>query len=210
MDKNEKLIMVVKRETLFKDDHFEGFKPQDGIDFESRILENYEYVRRGDAEGNPSYKQPIGYAMIFNPYSRKLFAYQRSSDDSKYSEKRLQGKWSWGVGGHIEKIDIKNGNPIRESMLREVTKEEIEMSGSVMSTKALGYINDDSNDVGKVHFGILYLIKTDSSVITPKDPEIKQGKLMSLYELESIFSQYSVEEWSKIAFDPLKKHIIQS
>ena len=117
MDKNEQLIMVVKRDLLFLEDYFHGFKPNT-VNFESRILKNYEYMKRGLAEDDPNYKQPIAYNIIINPEIEKVFVYQRSPDDKRYGEKRLQGKWSFGIGGHIEKIDSKN--PIKESMLKEI------------------------------------------------------------------------------------------
>ena len=248
MSKEDMEIIVVEKEILFGKEYFEGFKPQYHVDFESRILSNLKSMRRGDAEKDPSHKQPIGYALIINPKTKEVFAYQRSSKDKNYGEKRLQGKWSWGVGGHIEPFDVKianaenhtlkhvdecnlehpkipskprlksrgkiqgffdseNGNPIRESMLREVIEEELELIGEIKSSSVLGYVNDDSNDVGKVHFGILYLIEFEGQV-KPRDSEIAHGRLMSINELEKICSSpdKDVETWSEIALGPLKKY----
>jgi len=202
----EQLIMTVKRESLFGADTFEGFKPQSQVDFESRILGNFKYMKRGVAEEDPIHKQPIGYAMIVNPDLKQVFAYQRSTKEANYHEKRLQGKWSWGVGGHIEKTDIESRNPIHGSMLREL-EEEVEMNGSV-NPRVLGYINDDSNDVGKVHFGILYVVETDSTIIRPRDSEADNGSLKTIEELEGICTtlNFTVEEWSKIALEPLREY----
>lgn len=213
-------IIVVKRDVLFGDgkNYFEGFRPAEEIDYESRILSNFEIMRRGstsesanhpegNAELNPEYKQPIGYTILFNPNLKKVFAYQRSSKDKEYGEKRLQGKWSWGFGGHIEPFDTENGNPIRESMLREVTHEEVEIFGNIQEPKVMGYINDDKDSVGRVHFGILYGLSIDGEQIKPKDPEIARVKLSSLNELEKMCSTFGiqVEDWSKIALEPLSK-----
>ena len=114
-------IIVVNTKTLFGNNYFEGFRPAEEFDYESKILSNYQIMRRGsvaepknhpegNAERNTEFKQPIGYTMIVNPQFKKVFAYQRSSKDSEYKEKRLQGKWSWGLGGHIEPFDAENGN----------------------------------------------------------------------------------------------------
>ncbi|MHA1873279.1 MAG: NUDIX domain-containing protein [Candidatus Heimdallarchaeaceae archaeon] len=204
--KSEKLIMVVEREILLGDESFQGFKPQNQIDYESRILDNFKYMKRGLAEEDPTHKQPVGYAMIVNPTLKQIFAYQRSTKDDNYAEKRLQGKWSWGVGGHIEKFDVENGNPLHASMLREL-EEEVSVNGSV-NPKVLGYINDDSNDVGKVHFGVLYVVETNSRIVTPKDSEIDNGRLRTIDELEEICSSpdFAVEEWSRISLEPLKRY----
>jgi len=200
-------IMVVKRKTLFGDDYFEGFRSVNEVDYQSRILKNFEWMERTIAENNSSYKQPIAYMMIVNPNLRQVFVYQRSSKDAAYPEKRLQGNYSWGLGGHVEKLDIENRNPVLASRLREL-KEEVEICGSV-NPKLLGYINNDTNDVGKVHFGILYIIETDTTIIQPKDPEVESGALIPLEEIDRISSSldFPIDEWSRIALLPLKLYL---
>ena len=91
-------------------------------------------------------------------------------------------------------------------MLREL-EEEVEIIGNVLSSRVLGYINSDVDEVSKVHFGILYLVEIDGDV-KPKDPEVARGGLISLNELEDILSNenFVVEEWSRIAFEPLKDY----
>jgi predicted NUDIX family phosphoesterase len=161
---------------------------------------------RKDAENDPTYKQPIAYVLIINPELKKVFAYQRSSKGKDYGESRLAGKWSWGVGGHIDKIDEVKGNPIEASMLRELS-EEVHLP-NITGTKVIGYVNDDSNDVGKVHFCVLYLLETDAEEVKPKASEMAQGKLMGLNELEEILNhpECNVERWSEMAMDPLKEY----
>lgn len=207
MEALERLIMVVKREALFREDCFEGFRPGDEIDYLARILEHPEWMERDAVEDNPAYKQPVAYIIIVNPGLKKTFAYQRSSQDEKYPEKRLQGKWSWGIGGHIEKFDVGGKNPIQTSALREL-KEEIIIQGPI-SLRVLGYINDDRDEVGKVHFGILYIAETNSTTIKPKDPEIDNGRLRALEELDKIClsTDFTVEEWSRISLEPLKAYL---
>ncbi len=195
-------IMVVRRDALFGNDYFEGFRHRDEADYEKRIIENFQYMEREEAEKNEEYKQPIAYAVIIDPVSKKIFAYQRSSEH--YDEKRLHGKWSCGVGGHIEKIDIKNGNPIIESMIREL-KEEIEIRGNI-KPQLLGYINDESSNVNKVHFGLLFVIETAEN-IKPKSPEIKTGGFITLDELEKLCSYNDVEQWSRISLNPIRNYI---
>ena len=204
---SEKLIMVVGQELLFGTDYFEGFKPQNETDYESRILKNFKYMKRSLAEEDPTHKQPIGYCMIVNPKTKRIFAYQRSSHDAKYGEKRLQGKWSWGVGGHIDKPDVADGNPLHASVMREL-EEEVEIGGET-ALRVLGYINNDSDDVGKVHFGVLYVVETDSAEVKPTDSEIDDGKMRPVEELERICSspEFKVEEWSRIALEPLKQYL---
>jgi len=213
-DKNNQMIMVVKRELIFEKDYFQGFKLASEINYEQRILQNYLYMRRGDIEQDSRYKQPIAYCAIVNPTLRKVFVYQRSSKDHEYVEKRLQGKWSCGIGGHIERTDTANAseNQIYASLKREVLKEEAKFIGCdgdpIKNIRVLGYINYDGDDVGKVHFGLLYIIETDATEIKPLDSEIAHGEFRTINELEEIcFSKdYVVEDWTKIALEPLKEY----
>ncbi len=205
IEKENQIIMTVKRNLLFGDDCFQGLKRADEIDFQKRILDNFEYIRRGDAEKNPAYKQPIGYAVLLDSETGKIFAYKRASKEKDYSEKRLYGNWSWGLGGHIDKPDQEGDDPIKKSIEREL-EEEIEIDGKILDVAPIGYINDDSNSVGEVHFGVLYLTKFIGS-ISPKDTEIEKGEMKSLDELLEMSKnhEYQVEEWSKIALEFIKK-----
>ncbi len=208
-NRKDRLIMVIKRDDLFGQDFFEGFRRQEEVDYESRILNKFEYMAEESAEKNPAYKQPIGYSLVVNRVQKKVFAYQRSDQDSRYSEKRLQGKWSLGIGGHIDKRDVKTGNPIHASVLRELA-EEINIGGAI-NLKRLGYINNEDK-VGRVHFGILYVVETETSTIKPKDPEIDNGRMRTIEELSElcVSSELLVEEWSKICVGPLKKYLIET
>ena len=164
-------------------------------------------MQRGRAEADPAFKQPIGYAIIVNPALRRVFAYQRASHQSRYDEERLMGRWSWGVGGHIEPPDTTGGNPIHESLKRELA-EEVGLAGDLTAT-VLGYINDETTEVGSVHFGILYAVATDVGELHPVSAEIAGGRMRSLAEIEDLLDDpgAEVEEWSRIAFPPLKEHL---
>ena len=208
-NRNDKLIVVIKRDDLFGQDFFEGFRQQEEIDYESRILNKFEYMAKKPAEKNPAYKQPIGYSLVVDRAQKKVFAYQRPYQDSRYSEKRLQGKWSWGIGGHIDKHDVKTGNPIHASVLREL-EEEINI-GDAINLKRLGYINNE-DEVGRVHFGILHVVETETSIMKAKDPEIDNGRMRTIEELSKlcVSSDFLVEEWSRICLGPLKEYLTET
>ncbi len=203
------LILVVPREKLFQGKEFQGFIPHTNeSDYEQRILLNSFFHPRQEAEHNPSLKQPIGYCIIYNPSLGKVFLYKRAKKSSDYKEKRLQGKYSIGIGGHIDEIDStdKAKNPIRLSIARELS-EEIGLTSC--DPVILGYINDDKNDVGSVHFGLLYLVSTDIKEIVPNSGEITECSFKTLSELEELVraskSQQGIEieTWSSIAIEHL-------
>jgi len=217
--KNDQIIMVVRRDRLFLKDDFQGFRPASKVNYESRILDHFAWMRRGNAEEDPSFKQPIGYCMVVNPSLRKVFTYQRAS---KHDEQRLAENNSIGAGGHIERPDVKPGidgasNPLHASMLREL-REEVGMP-KYPDPKVLGYINDDDNPVGQVHIGVLYLAETDSPVVKARGDEMSRGGLIPLGELEEICTQakhqlslpkdqrkVTADPWTLIALEPLKRY----
>ena len=62
----------------------------------------------------------------------------------------------------------------------------------------MGILNDDSNDVGKVHIGFVFLLSGDSSAISIKS-ELKNGILVPL--AECIAQKECMETWSKFVVD---------
>lgn len=198
MDKNEQLIMVVDREKLFKDFYFNGFCDYTQFNFEKIILSNYYFIKRGLAEKDPTKKQPIAYTIVVK--NKKIFVYQRPQSSKEHTDERLQHMFSWGIGGHIDKSD-ESDNPIINSLNREL-KEEIGLEGK---PKVIGYINDDTNEIGQVHFGILYMLETKKDV-KPTSEELKTGNFMSLNEIEKLIkSGEKIETWSTISLSALKQ-----
>ncbi len=198
-----KQALVVKRDVLFNGNYFEGFMPKTKSDFIPIILSRFEYHERGqNLETNSALQQIIPYIWIVNPKTKKVFAYKRSVKG--YSETRLMNKWSCGIGGHIEKEDCED--PIQNGMMREL-KEEVKIQ-EYPQPKIIGFINDDSDPVNQVHFGVVAVAETNFDV-EKGDEEIAQGRLYSLEELEKIFAdpQNDVEKWTKISWPVVREHL---
>ena len=193
--KEDEKILVVAREKLFADGQIDGIKKIDFQSYQKLIEENKEFLWRSKVETDTSVKQIIPY-LIFN-YQDKYFLMQRKSSAS---EVRLQNKYSFGIGGHIREKDIK-GQTIFDWAKREF-KEEVEYSGN-FEIEPLGLLNDESDFVGQVHTGFVFLLKGDSDQIKIRD-EHKEGKLLTLEEGKQFYA--SMENWSKFVFDFLMKY----
>ena len=191
--KKDENILVVKRDYLFPSETWQGIvKPKDNL-FVEIILARKEFLPRSLMEYDFSYKQIIPY-LVFR-FEDKYFLMQRKS---KASEKRLRSKYSFGIGGHIRQEDIMDANIA--SWARREFHEEVEYKGN-FGIEFLGILNDDSNDVGKVHVGFVYILDGDSCDISVKD-ELQSGQLLTLDECFDYYDQ--MESWSKMVFDFLK------
>lgn len=203
-NKFDRKVLVVPREALFLDGSFSGFRPVDEIDYQSRILASSFFMRRGDAEKNATYKQPICCAIVVSCTDHTVFICQKMKGAS---ESRLHGTWSCCIGGHIEEEDMSGArNVLEQGFIRE-REEELEISNPPQS-RLFGYLNDDSTEVSKVHFGVMYLVELDSPACRLRDDTLAYGSFRSIEEIESMMvpSHNVVDDWGRYMIEPLKKY----
>jgi len=170
------------------------------------ILSNLEPLPREDAEQNYSYKQVVVYAVIKS--KDKYLSYRRTV---MTTEKRLRSKHSIGIGGHVNtgderQLTLFGSKPwetfLAEALWREVN-EEVRIDSSVLSEpQMLCFINDDSTDVGRVHFGIVWLIEADEPrVSSRKEKGVGKLEFAGLDELAG--RKESMENWSRFLVEYL-------
>lgn len=192
----DEMILVVKREKLIQEP-WHGLKDVNFTEFSAIVEQEAEFLPRSLMETDSKYKQIIPY-LIFS-YQDKLFVMERQA---KASEQRLKSKLSLGIGGHIREEDLTTSNII-DWATREF-EEEVDYQGGY-TVKPIGLLNDDSNPVGEVHLGVVFLLIADSDKIQVKS-EFKSGKLITLDEGE--FDYPLMENWAQICFDFIKLHKI--
>lgn len=168
-------------------------------DIEHSILDSGQlfYMNRDKAEKDPNFKQLIPYTIIQNKAG--IFAYKRTK---KGGESRLHDLWSIGVGGHINPIDGDSNSKVSywEGFRRELDEE---VGLKITGEPALeAVIYDDSNDVGKVHFGMVH------KVVVPLDWRLEtKNYALSLGGFESLATlirlKDSFENWSKLLIENL-------
>ncbi len=191
-DLQDELILVVKRTTLFPDDAWQGLEEGGCDHYLELIQKEKEFLPRSAMETDPAYKQIIPY-LIFT-HNDTYFLMQRQA---KASEQRLKSKYSLGIGGHIRQEDMESNSVI--DWARREFEEEVSYHGNYTVTP-LGILNDDSNAVGQVHLGFVFLLMGDSANIKVKS-ELKSGQLLTLDECAEYYP--SMEHWSQIIFDSL-------
>ena len=189
----DEFVMVFETNLLMRTGYFQGISKN--IEKYLPIFinpKNTKFIARDDAEENFKYKQLIPY-VIFR-YKNKFLTYQRGI---KSSEKRLESMRSLGIGGHISTNDPKifsSSGDYKEGMKRELY-EEVNY-GPTSKEQIIGLINDDSNEVGRVHFGVIHLFELKQEDVTKKEAALIDLKFETIKELKNKINVY--ENWSKL------------
>jgi predicted NUDIX family phosphoesterase len=66
-------------------------------------------------------------------------------------------------------------------------------------------LNDDSNDVGQVHFGVVHTLTLEKPLVKPKEKSINETKFLSTEELRNKIDTF--ENWSKICIQHIDRVI---
>ena len=197
---NEKVLVISR--SLFDDlGAFQGInlEPEQYL---PSILDpsNNHFLLRDDAEEDPSFKQIIPYA-IFRHQDRFLH-YVRGGGSG---EKRLASKGSIGIGGHINDTDFAAASLDKDTYTNGVEREiDEELSIADGHTQEiLGLLNDDSNEVGQVHLGVVHLVTLESDQVEAGEAVIEELQFLTLGELQERKEQ--LESWSQICVDGLSE-----
>lgn len=203
MSKFDEQIIVVSRELLFDNEKnaFNGFLSKNDVQGEEifNTFKNYEVKRRGDMEEDPSYKQLISYCLLENE-NDEILVYQRLS---RGGEERLHGQSSVGVGGHMNNVvgaDSIN-EVLRVNAQRELNEEVGLSEDRSQNMEYIGFINDDTNAVGKVHIGVVFKIKVKSSDVEVRETDTLKINWISQDEINDL---NHFESWSALILKDLK------
>lgn len=161
---------------------------------------NCHYVPRREAEIDPSQKQIIPYVLFI--HQDRIFSYRRGK---RGGEKRLHEEYSVGIGGHIEATDVtlfsQDQVGYADGVLREVYEEVKLYCGYEEACVAL--INDDSNEVGSVHFGVVHVWKLADKSIEKKESSITDAGLIPINKALRTINRY--ETWSQLCLDNIEQ-----
>ena len=191
-------VLVVPTELFHEIGYFQGFCT-DPEPYLTTLLDpiHTSYRPRDEVEEDPSFKQLIPYCIF--SHQGQIFSYRRGKSSG---EGRLHAKRSIGIGGHISSEDhSENGSPYQEGMKREIS-EEVHLNVGY-SVKCIGMINDDSNEVGKVHLGIVHLFELEEAKVSPREESIQETEFTSPVELMKDWESF--ETWSQICLEHLFK-----
>lgn len=183
----------------------------------SLLAQLSEFTRRGPAETNPELKQLIPYVVIVfeTPSGPLILSYSRSK---RGAEERLHDKRSIGIGGHMEDrfVDAHFGlslTAFQAEAMREV-QEETGISKHVLTSQDfLGFINNDEDEVGRVHLGLLYVLKVHGDAWKTLKGDEADGLVALKMNLPKnlVLSLHQegpqLETWSKMALPAVLAHL---
>lgn len=190
-------ILVVKRELIEKLGIFQGlcFEVEKYLPV-MLARENNFFTPRAPAETNPSLKQIIPYVLIM--HGDQIFHYVRGK---KAGEQRLVAKGSLGIGGHMndgdEGLFALDGDAYSAAVKREV-EEEVFIE-SPYTNHIVALLNDDSNEVGKVHLGVVHIFKLEQPNVRKREGVITESGLLPISELRN--RRENLETWSQLCLD---------
>ena len=200
-ESNEEHILVIPESVIEAIGTIRGFEA-DVDRFLDPILssDQLSFRPRSKMETDPSFKQLIPYVLLqwTDPNGVvHLFTYTRGGGGG---EARLHAKRSVGIGGHISREDAGDGShPYATGMQRELA-EEVQLDSDYQEFRD-GLIYDPSNDVGKVHLGVVHRFVLQRPHVKSNEADLCEGGFVSVDELLEDFER--LETWSQLAIRAL-------
>ncbi|MBA3236084.1 MAG: hypothetical protein H0T59_08855 [Chloroflexi bacterium] len=184
-------VFVVPRSTILSDPGWQGIRT-DGFDaFLAAVEASGRYEPRDLMEGDPIFKQVIPYLVLRD--DRRYFLMQRTTGGV---DARLHGRYSIGVGGHL--------NPGDGGLLGGLRREWAEelVADFVPEFQLMALLNDDSTDVGSVHIGAVYLAEASGRPVAIRETDKLRGGFVDAAEVATVADR--LETWSRFIFEHLE------
>jgi len=181
-------VYVVPRSALPDGAGWYGLRT-DGLDqFVVTAERDGRYEPRAEMERDPSFKQIIPYLVLRD--GARYFLMQRTNAGG---DQRLHGRYSIGVGGHL--------NPGDGGLLGGLEREWAEelVADFVPEFRLVALLNDDTTDVGTVHLGAVYEADVEGRPVTVRETDKLTGAFASADEVAAVADR--LETWSQLTFE---------
>jgi predicted NUDIX family phosphoesterase len=188
-------VLVVPRPLFDSIGTFQGIRTHGLEAAIDRLLdpENHFFMDREEAEADPTHKQLIPYCLI--RCGSSILNYTRGKSGG---EDRLHAKLSVGVGGHINPVDTGNGRTGKDAYFAAVERELQEelVFDTTHTNRIAALLNDDSNEVGRVHLGVVHVIDLENTRVHAREDALANLSFNELVELQGILFP-NLESWSQ-------------
>ena len=186
-------VLVVARARLLPPAGIHGFASEGLSSYLSVIARHAFFAPRERVEHDPTLKQIIPYVIL--RHADRIFLVQRTRAGAEH---RLREKFSIGLGGHITPEDVADAaDPVEAGMRRELA-EEVEVPPG-WHAQPVGVLNDDVEQVGRVHFGVVYVADLPSPAVRVRETTKLAGGFATREEIRAVYDR--LESWSQFVVD---------
>lgn len=149
------------------------------------------YEPRAEMERDPKFKQIIPYLVLRD--GARYFLMQRTNAGV---DARLHGRYSIGVGGHLNPGD----GGLLGGLRREWSEELV--ADFVPEFRLVALLNDDTTEVGAVHLGAVYEADVGGRPVDVREVDKLTGGFASPREVAAVADR--LETWSRLTFEFLE------
>ena len=187
----EERVFVVPRVALPEAAGWYGLRTT-GLDaFVPSTERDGRFEPRSTMERDPSFKQIIPYLVLRD--GSRYFLMQRTTAGG---DARLHGRYSIGVGGHL--------NPGDGGLLGGLRREWFEelVADFLPDFRLVALLNDDTTEVGAVHLGAVYLADAAGRRVAIRETDKLSGDFAEPAAVGAVRDR--LETWSALVFDFLE------
>ncbi len=186
----EERVLVVPRASIVPEPGWLGVR-RDGVAVAlETVAREGRFMRRAQAEEDPSHKQVIPYLVLRDGDRWFLMRRTRAGGDA-----RLHDRWSIGVGGHLNPGD----GDVPGGLRREWAEELI--AGFEPAFTPVGLLNDDTTPVGSVHIGVVFVADAAGRPVSIRETDKLTGGFVTTADVDVV--RDGMETWSRLVFDAL-------
>ena len=187
-------VLVLPRDAVPGGVAFQGVRHADATvlaELQTAIETDGIYLDRWLAEEDPARKQLIPYVVVRD--GPRIFLMERTDAGG---DRRLHGKASIGVGGHLNPVD--HGEDALMAGLRREWDEEL-VADWAPDFRLVGLLNDDSNPVGAVHLGVVFEVEASGRPVEVREHEKLSGSFVAPERVREAWDR--LETWSQLVAD---------
>lgn len=183
-------VYVVPRAAVLDAAGWYGLRTDGLGDFVAALERDGRYEPRDRMERDPSYKQVIPYLVLRD--GPRWFLMQRTAAGG---DPRLHGRYSIGVGGHLNPGD----GGLLGGLRREWSEELV--ADFVPEFRLVALLNDDTTEVGAVHLGAVYVAEAAGRPVGIRETDKLSGAFVEAAAVAAVSDR--LETWSRLTFEYL-------
>ncbi len=185
MSETGERVLVVPRARVMGDPGWYGLRTSETAPILAAIERDGRFEPRAAMERDPSFKQVIPYLVLRDGPAIFHMRRTRAGGDA-----RLHDLWSIGVGGHLNPGDVDLAGGLRREWREEL------VADFLPDFRLVGFLNDDTTDVGRVHLGAVYVADAAGRAVAVRETDKLSGRFATLDEVLAELDR--TETWSRL------------